>query len=209
MSQSAKKALPRRRGEGTGAILEAAGALFSEQGFDAVSLRQVAERAGVSKANIIHHFGSKEGLYHAVLRGAVARCDALLESLAEREEEPLQRLRSYTRENLRQMFAHPEAYRLLLREILEHGRERGSELAARVVGESFGRLVALVREGQEAGRLRRGPDPALMAIVLVACKVFLFQAGGVLRHLPDAEIARDPDRCMEAMMELLLEGARQ
>ncbi|RME33363.1 MAG: TetR family transcriptional regulator [Gammaproteobacteria bacterium] len=204
MNQSARQAL--RRGEGTAAILEAAEALFSEQGFDAVSLRQVAEQAGVSKANIIHHFGSKEGLYIAVLRGAVERCDALLESLE--EGEPLERLRSYTRENLRQMFDQPEAYRLLLREVLEHGQERGRELATRVVGESFARLVALVREGQDAGALRREIDPGLMAIVLVACKVFLFQAGGVLRHLPGAEVTQDPDRYMEAVMTLLLEGAR-
>ncbi len=209
MNRPATQSLSRRRGEGTTAILEAAETLFSEQGFDAVSLRQVAERAGVSKANIIHHFTSKEGLYHAVLRGAMERCDALLEALEEREGDPLQRLRSYSRENLRQMFAHPEAYRLLLREILEHGQERGSELAARVVGESFERLVALVREGQEAGALRRELDPALMALVLVACKVFLFQSGGVLRHLPGAEITQEPDHYMEAVMELLLEGAKR
>ena len=209
MNEAVTQSVPNRRGEGTAAILEAAEALFSEQGFDAVSLRQVAERARVSKANIIHHFSSKEGLYHAVLRGALARCDALLESLEEREGDPLARLRSYSRENLRQMFDHPTAYRLLLREILEHGQERGSELAARVVGDSFGRLVALVRQGQEAGALRGDLDPGLMALVLVACKVFLFQAGGVLHHLPGAEVTQDPDRYMEAVMALLLEGARR
>ncbi|HBE91853.1 MAG TPA: TetR/AcrR family transcriptional regulator, partial [Gammaproteobacteria bacterium] len=48
---------------GETAILDAATRLFAERGFDGVSMRQVSEAAGVSKANIYHHFESKEALY--------------------------------------------------------------------------------------------------------------------------------------------------
>ena len=44
-------------------ILEAAEALFAEQGFDQTSTMQIAERAGVSEGIIFHHFGSKKGLF--------------------------------------------------------------------------------------------------------------------------------------------------
>jgi AcrR family transcriptional regulator len=43
-------------------ILDAARAVFAEHGFRGGVLRDVADRAGVSAGNIIHHFGSKEGL---------------------------------------------------------------------------------------------------------------------------------------------------
>ncbi|MEU4161446.1 helix-turn-helix domain-containing protein [Actinoplanes sp. NPDC026670] len=49
------------------AILDAARDVFAEHGFRGGVLRDVAERAGVSAANIIHHFGSKEGLLVALL----------------------------------------------------------------------------------------------------------------------------------------------
>jgi len=43
-------------------IIEAARELFAEKGFDAASLREIAERAGVSKALIVWYFSSKEEL---------------------------------------------------------------------------------------------------------------------------------------------------
>ncbi|MEV4275068.1 TetR/AcrR family transcriptional regulator [Actinoplanes xinjiangensis] len=49
------------------AILDAARDVFAEHGYRGGVLRDVADRAGVSAANIIHHFGSKEGLLVALL----------------------------------------------------------------------------------------------------------------------------------------------
>ena len=50
-------------------ILDAAVRLFSESGYDGVSMRRIAEEAGVSKANIYHHFASKEALNFASFLG--------------------------------------------------------------------------------------------------------------------------------------------
>ena len=50
------------------AILDAAVHLFSEHGYDGVSMRRIAQAAGVSKANIYHHFDSKQALYFAIMR---------------------------------------------------------------------------------------------------------------------------------------------
>lgn len=47
------------------AILGAATALFARQGFDAVSVRQVADAAGVDIATVHHHTGGKAELYQA------------------------------------------------------------------------------------------------------------------------------------------------
>ncbi|GAA1432900.1 TetR family transcriptional regulator [Microlunatus lacustris] len=49
------------------AVLEAARAEFAARGFDAVTLRRVAARAGVDPAMVTHHFGSKSGLFRAAL----------------------------------------------------------------------------------------------------------------------------------------------
>lgn len=49
------------------AILDAAEALFAEAGFDASSTRSIAAKAGVNMAMLSYYFGSKDGLYKAVL----------------------------------------------------------------------------------------------------------------------------------------------
>jgi len=49
-------------------LLEAAGEIFSEFGYQSATTRQICEKAGANIAAINYHFGDKEGLYMAVLR---------------------------------------------------------------------------------------------------------------------------------------------
>ncbi|MEI6726415.1 MAG: helix-turn-helix domain-containing protein [Actinomycetes bacterium] len=51
----------------TAAILTAAEELFSEQGYSAVTIRAIAEHAGVSHALVHRYLGSKADIYRAVL----------------------------------------------------------------------------------------------------------------------------------------------
>jgi TetR/AcrR family transcriptional regulator len=51
----------------SGAILEAALAAFARHGFEGTNLRQIAAEAGIDVALISHQFGSKQGLWKAVV----------------------------------------------------------------------------------------------------------------------------------------------
>ena len=44
-------------------IIEAAYALFLEQGYAATSMRQIAERTGLALGGIYNHFASKEAIF--------------------------------------------------------------------------------------------------------------------------------------------------
>ncbi|NOZ95429.1 MAG: TetR/AcrR family transcriptional regulator [Acidobacteria bacterium] len=48
-------------------ILDAALHLFSRQGFQATSVREIAELAGVSVGNVYHHFGNKEAIFQRLI----------------------------------------------------------------------------------------------------------------------------------------------
>jgi len=54
-------------------ILDAAMKLFSEQGFDGTSTRQIAEAAEINEALIFRHFKTKEDLYWSVLEDRIER----------------------------------------------------------------------------------------------------------------------------------------
>ncbi|HEY7859390.1 MAG TPA: TetR family transcriptional regulator [Candidatus Nanopelagicales bacterium] len=60
---------PRRRNAAASRreLLEAASELFAERGYSRTTLRQVASRAGLDAALVVRYFGSKDGLYQAVL----------------------------------------------------------------------------------------------------------------------------------------------
>ncbi len=54
-------------------LLDAAEALFSEHGYAAVGVREIADRAGANVASIKYHFGSKRDLYIATVRRVMSR----------------------------------------------------------------------------------------------------------------------------------------
>ena len=58
-------------------ILDAARALFLDRWYDQVTLEQVAEDAGVSKQTVLRRFGSKEGLFAAVVDELGSENDAV------------------------------------------------------------------------------------------------------------------------------------
>ena len=52
--------------------------LFAEQGYDKTSLREIAERLGVTKAALYYHFHSKEDIVRSFTREYTADLDALI-----------------------------------------------------------------------------------------------------------------------------------
>jgi AcrR family transcriptional regulator len=74
--------MPRNVGDTRERILEVAMELFTQQGYEATSLRQIADRLGVTKAALYYHFQSKDELLLALLEPAQQMIDELLDRLA-------------------------------------------------------------------------------------------------------------------------------
>ncbi|RLA02660.1 MAG: TetR/AcrR family transcriptional regulator [Gammaproteobacteria bacterium] len=192
--------------DGARAILGVAKRLFAEKGFDAVSINQIAQQAGVSKANVFHHFTSKDALYLAVLKVA---CEETVGSLADAHSSGNtgEDLWSFFSSHLTAMLANQASARLILREIMESKNEREQTLAEHVFAEYFSRLVGMVSEGQTQGLLRKGFDPALLAYLMLGANVFFFENHTVTAHLAEGGFARTPDRYSHDVFRLLLQGA--
>jgi TetR/AcrR family transcriptional regulator len=64
-------------------ILQKALELFSERGYEATSVREICEAAEITKPTLYHFYGSKEGVYRAIVEGALERFrDDMLRALA-------------------------------------------------------------------------------------------------------------------------------
>jgi TetR/AcrR family transcriptional regulator len=206
MNAVSNPAAPLRAGSDTvDRILAAAEALFSERGFNAVSMNDIAARTGVSKANVFHHFNSKQALYVAVLRAACQAAERL-EFLGSNTGPFPERLAVFAEKQLTNLLEHADVSRLILHELLTGGEQRGREFAEKVFGDNFARFVEILRLGQARGELRADIDPAMAATLLIGANVFFFQAQEVLRHFPDVNFARDPGRYSRMLADILLHG---
>ena len=194
--------------EGALTILSVAKQLFADKGFDAVSMNDIAHRSRVSKANIFHHFGSKEALYLAVLKAA---CEETVGSLADAQSADssvaVDNLWKFFASHLTAMLKNPDSVRLILREIAESDASREQALANQVFAEYFSRLVRMVSEGQVQGLLRPDFDPALLAFLMLGANIFFFENRSVTAHLAEGGFVAKPAGYSRDVFDLLLRGA--
>jgi TetR/AcrR family transcriptional regulator, regulator of autoinduction and epiphytic fitness len=144
-------------------ILEAATAVFREEGYDTTSMDRIAERAGASKRTVYNHFGSKEALFQAVVASSMAEM-AKLKQIAWDPARTLEaQLTDFAR--AKSMIASDPAYLGLMRVVLGVFI-REPELARATMQRAVDgdTLVTWLTAADEAGRMRV-PNPKLAAEV--------------------------------------------
>lgn len=136
-------------------VLAAASRLVEGQGAEAMTVRAVAEAAGVSPASLYNRFGGKQGLLDALVEAHFEKLSGELAAIW--ETDPMARLRAAGVVVRRLMLASPNTYELIWSTGTgPHGRE------------AFEQFVRIVRYGQDRGALVAG-DPARLAGVIWAC----------------------------------------
>jgi AcrR family transcriptional regulator len=195
-----------------GDLLDAAGAAFGARGFAAVSLRDVAKRAGTSAALVHYYFGDKDGLFAALLEDALASVLARVRSgLAARAASGAAPASLGVFFDVAQdaLGATPWIPQLVVREVLSEGapfRERFIESYAIPLSRL---LRSALRDEVAAGRLRADLDVELAFSSLLALAAFPFIAQPVLE--PVLGIRYDAAfraRLAAHTKRLFLEGAR-
>ena len=115
---------PSLRERRRGAILDAAEALFLEQGYDRTSLAEIVKKSGGSLATLYDLFGNKQGLLHAIASrwGNEARCQPA-ECMAMADLSNVELLRGYAHRQCDRMRS-PRAVALMRMLISESLRDR-------------------------------------------------------------------------------------
>src|SRR3954470_3548476 len=91
-------------------MLDAALEVFTERGFEAASMDEIARRVGVTKPMLYSYFGSKEGLYLACIDRAARPMIEALRDAAVAEEDPARRRWAGTRAYLGWVEAHRDVW---------------------------------------------------------------------------------------------------
>ena len=105
------------------AILQAALDHFAEHGFEGASLRRIAAEAGTTHGLIRHHFGTKEGLWRAMVDDCVGEFEArhrpLLTDAAGRD--PVESLRGFVGNYVRVSAERPGVAKVLMNDCSRPG----------------------------------------------------------------------------------------
>jgi TetR/AcrR family transcriptional regulator len=115
------------------AILGEAVREFAECGYEGTSIATVAERAGLSKQNLMYYFPTKQALYQRVLDNVLDEWLARMASLADPGKDPGDVLRAYVRAKLAFSREQPLASRVYAMEVIGGAKLYADQIRRRVI----------------------------------------------------------------------------
>lgn len=170
------------------ALLEAARAAFGRAGFDGASVRTITGEAGANLGAITYHFGSKRGLYEAVLEEGLRPLAARVHAATESDGPAIERMVSVVEAYFEHLALHPDLPHLLLQEIA--AGKAPPDVVVEIVGEVKNALAGLQREGERDGSVRPG-HPVLTALSVISQPVYLTLVAPMLRAVAGVDLT-DP-----------------
>lgn len=196
----------RRRSQDRPAELAAAAfQLFSEQGFAATRLEDVARQAGVSKATIYRYFENKEALFAAVIESAVAprfsEAELLLTAFEGSSEDLLRTFFKVLEKGLHGPF--PAMLRLVVSEA-GNFPQLAQMWADLVVKRIFSLVANIIERGMARGEFRT--VDAQSFVPLFGAPFFML---GLMKHaFAQTDFRLSEQEVLAAHIEMLLRGLR-
>lgn len=168
------------------ALIDAARELFAGNGYDEVSIKRIADAAGVNPAMIQYHFGGKSGLLETAFDEAIAPVVAELGTLSSRGGRI--DLGLVFDIYMRTMAANPWLPKMILQHVLPEGGRLQERAAQRIAAGVEPAIRGLIKRGQTNGELRPNLDPKFTTISLVSLALFPFLAQPVITRVLGVEL---------------------
>jgi AcrR family transcriptional regulator len=183
---------PKRR------LLDAAIVLFAEKGYASASVKEIVAQADVSKPVLYYYFGSKEGMFHAILDWASKRQEAVLDEVLKMSGTAMDRLLFLYQRIHQGLIENPNLFKMIHNLIF--GPPQGAPLYD--FRQYHGRLADTIKRIYLEGRARNELAPAEpddVAILVLGIIDFCIRLGPVGRE------PMDPDRS-KRLLNLVFRG---
>jgi TetR/AcrR family transcriptional regulator len=184
-----------------GRLMTSAIALFARRGYAATTVREIVEAAGVTKPALYYHFGSKEGIFLAMMGEAVQEFEATATMALGTEGSAEERIVRFLDDMFALILEHLDVMRVL--DAIYYGPPQGApSFDFQVIHTRFIEVLGrLVRDGIESGEFRAGdPDDLTWAIV----GPFEVARGMTLSH-PEMDFGRDR---LARLLKVVFDGLR-
>lgn len=158
------------------AILRAATKVFAKYGYEGGSVEKISKAAKSYDRMIYYYFGSKEGLFVAVLEGIYERMDAAEAAIELNMEHPVQALREVIHFVIGYYRANPEFVALLNTENLHKGRHITKSLRAREYSSRAVSIISQILASGSAQGLFRDDVAARDLYLLIAATGYFYMS---------------------------------
>ncbi len=184
-------------------LLDSALTLFSENGYDGTSIREIIERAGVTRPVLYYYFKNKEDLFIRLVQSSFAEFNASIDDITSRVSGCRERLKALMRLGFEQTERSPVIVRLILQAFFSGPTGKVCSETHALVESRFERIVGIVQDGLDSGELAGG-DPEVLAFVFAGimdmhdmARAYYMEGGRLTPELADAlvEIFMDGARC--------------
>ena len=152
-------------------ILAVATEEFSEHGYSGARVDEIAERTRTTKRMLYYYFGSKEGLFVAVLERAYAAIREAERKVDVEHLDPVAAIRALAELTFDHHEAHPDFIRLVSIENIHRGEHMGESLQA-INAPAVERIERILQAGREAGVFRRDVDAVDLHMLISSYCVF-------------------------------------
>ncbi len=154
-------------------ILDVATAEFAAKGLSGARIDEIAATTQTSKRMIYYYFGSKEGLYIAVLEEAYRRIRQIEQQLHLEDLEPEEALRKLVGFTVDYQWSNPDFVRLVMNENIHRGEFLAQSKAIQGLNVPVVHAVRQVYErGVEQGVFRANLDPLDLHMTMSALSFF-------------------------------------
>ncbi len=170
-------------------IMNAAVAMFCQSGYDAASVAEICERAGVSKGAFYHHFPSKQSLFLAILEDWLVGIDAQL-AQARQADEPVPHSIRRMADTIGAVFQVASGQLPMFMEFMvQASRDQTVWDATIAPYQTYqSQFAQMLADGKREGSIREELDVQSAAWVLIAFSVGVLLQGVVLPETADWKI---------------------
>jgi TetR/AcrR family transcriptional regulator len=188
-------------------ILDAALDVFSTYGFRGTTIDQIAEKAGMSKPNLLYYFPRKQNIYVTLLEETLAEWLAPLAEI-DPEGDPIEQLRKYITLKINMSESHPEASRLFANEVL-HGAPAISDFLSKHLKPLVDEKAAVIRRWVGEGKLAP-VDPYHLIFMIWATTQHYADFDVQVRAIMGSQVGRPGfrEQTAQAVLSIILNGIR-
>lgn len=178
--------------------LKVAIGLFSEQGYNGVSMRNIAKAVNISAPALYNHFADKKTLYEAAVAQNFAAKAELLQPVLNLPETPLVRLQLFVEQLSLQMKEDVEFRRLIQWELLNEDQGRLKYLAQDLFAPLFSGMMDLLKE------LKPDADVHLLAVIIIGMIQKPYEMNPLSSFLPGSQpVHKDPAYISQQVIQIL------